>query len=144
MRSKKIAYCRPIVARKEIAMKLGWKPQKWLEKKSKSGFRGYLVGTVAFYGPDNLRASKVAVAVVTAEGAPPFALRRWFSETGDVRHDPAIMEEIATFLRAEDVRTVASVPTMMGCPHEEGIDYPQGEVCPQCPYWANRERPLSR
>jgi hypothetical protein len=99
---------------------------------------------VAFYGPDNLRASKVAVAVVTAEGAPPFALRRWFSETGDVRHDPAIMEEIATFLRAEDVRTVASVPTMMGCPHEEGIDYPQGEVCPQCPYWANRERPLSR
>ena len=86
VRSKKIAYCRPIVARKEIAMKLGWKPQKWLEKKSKSGFRGYLVGTVAFYGPDNLRASKVAVAVVTAEGAPPFALRRWFSETGDVRH----------------------------------------------------------
>ena len=124
-------------------MKLGWRPQKWLEKKSKSGFRGYPVGTVAFYGPDNARASKVAVAVITAPEAPPFALRRWIVESGDIRNDSTILEEVATFLRAEEVRSVALTPELLGCPHEEGVDY-QGEVCPQCPYWANRERPLPR
>ncbi len=80
-------------------MKPGWKPQTWLEKKSRSGFRGYPVGTVAFYGPDDLRVSKVAVAVVTAEGVAPFALRRWFPEAGDVRKDSTITEEVAAFLR---------------------------------------------
>jgi hypothetical protein len=29
---------------------------------------------------------------------------------------------------------------IIGCPHEEGIDYPDGQVCPQCPYWAHRDR----
>jgi hypothetical protein len=27
-----------------------------------------------------------------------------------------------------------------GCPHEEGIDYPEGEPCPQCPFWTHRDR----
>ncbi len=27
-------------------MKLGWQPRKWLDKKSKLGFRGYPVGTI--------------------------------------------------------------------------------------------------
>lgn len=42
-------------------MKLGWQASKWLKKKAKAGFRGYPAGTVAFYGPDDQRASKVAV-----------------------------------------------------------------------------------
>jgi hypothetical protein len=29
---------------------------------------------------------------------------------------------------------------IIGCPHEEGIDYPDGEQCPVCPYWAGRDR----
>ena len=33
---------------------------------------------------------------------------------------------------------------IFGCPHEEGIDYPVGEECPECPYWANRPRPVVR
>jgi hypothetical protein len=32
------------------------------------------------------------------------------------------------------------VAIRIGCPHEEGKDYPLGENCPQCPYWANRDR----
>jgi hypothetical protein len=28
----------------------------------------------------------------------------------------------------------------MSCPHEERIDYPEGEKCPSCPFWANRNR----
>jgi hypothetical protein len=57
-------------------MKLGRQPRKWLDKKSKLGFRGYPVGTIAFYGPDHQRASKVAVAVIVARGTEPVALRR--------------------------------------------------------------------
>lgn len=62
-------------------MKLGWRPRKWLDKwldkKSKLGFRGYPVGTIAFDGPDAQRASKVAVAVIVASDTEPVALRRW-------------------------------------------------------------------
>ena len=59
---------------------------KRLAKKAKRGFRGYPVGTIAFYGPDNRRASKVAVSVIPAEGREP-VLERWFSEGSDVRTD---------------------------------------------------------
>ena len=40
---------------------------KRLQKKAKRGFRGYPIGTVAFYGPDNRFASKVAVAAIPGE-----------------------------------------------------------------------------
>jgi len=124
-------------------MKMGWQPRKWLDKKSKLPFRGYPAGTVAFYGPDDQRASKVAASVIVAEGTEPVELRRWFAESGDVRSDAAIVEEVALFLRGHEVRTVVmALNLMMGCPHEEGIDYPEGEACPQCPFWAGRDRPI--
>jgi hypothetical protein len=130
------------VLTREISMKLGWKPRKWLDKKSKLGFRGYPVGTIAFYGPDDQRASKVAVAVIAAPDTEPVALRRWFAESGDVRNDAAIFEEIGLFLRDHEVHSVAMTEEMLGCPHEEGIDYPEGDACPDCPFWAGRDRPL--
>jgi hypothetical protein len=102
-------------------MKLGWRPRKWLDKKSKQGFRGYPVGTIAFYRPDAQRASKVAVAVIVAPDTEPVALRRWFAESGDVRNDAATFEEIALFLRDHEGHSVAMTRGMMGCPHEEGI-----------------------
>jgi hypothetical protein len=123
-------------------MKLGWQPRKWLDKKSKLGFRGYPVGTIAFYGPDDQRASKVAVAVIVAPDTEPVALRRWFAERGDIRSDEETLEEIALFLRDHELHSVVMPKEMMGCPHEEGIDYPEGEACPECPFWAGRDRPL--
>ena len=64
-------------------MKLGWQPRKWLEKKAKRGMRGYPVGTIAFYGPDNRRATKVVVAIIPAQQSEPAEMRRWFGEPGD-------------------------------------------------------------
>jgi len=111
-----------------------------LKKKTRRGFRGYPIATIAFYGPDDKRASKAAVAIVNAEGAEPSALQRWFAEEGDVRSDPAIASEILQFVRDHGAKSVVMTDRIIGCPHEEGIDYPERQVCPQCPFWAHRDR----
>ncbi|WP_246730687.1 hypothetical protein [Rhizobium leguminosarum] len=90
-------------------MKLGWQPRKWLEKKSKRGNRGYPMGTIAYYGPDNRRASKAAVSIIPALHADPADLRRWFAETGDLRMDETVIAEIAAFLRENEVKSVVMV-----------------------------------
>jgi hypothetical protein len=101
--------------------------------------RGYARGTVVFYGPDRDRATKVAVSVIQSQGAEP-DLRRWFSEAGDVRKEDAILSGMTAYLRASAVHSIAMVDRIMGCPHEEGTDYPMGESCPRCPYWEGRDR----
>jgi hypothetical protein len=111
-----------------------------LEKKAKRGQRGYPVATVAYYGPDASRASKVAVGIIPYEDAMPADLQRWRSESTDVRADPAINAEILRFIQDRGAKTVVLSPGIIGCPHEEGKDYPDGEVCPRCPYWATRNR----
>ena len=66
--------------------------RKRLAKKAKKGFRGFPVATVAFYGPDDRRASKVAVGIVRAENEEAVELKRWFAEQGDVRELPHVRE----------------------------------------------------
>jgi len=55
---------------------------KRLEKRAKNGARGYPVGTRAFYGPDDHRASKMVAAIVEREGAEPSWMQKWHSDTG--------------------------------------------------------------
>jgi hypothetical protein len=116
------------------------KSQSPLKKRARRGFRGYPVATVAFYGPDDTRASKVAVGIVASEDAGADPLERWFAEDGDVRKDPAIGHKILEFTQQHGVKTVVVTDGIIGCPHEEGVDYPDGEVCPVCPFWAHRDR----
>jgi hypothetical protein len=85
-------------------------------------------------------ATKVAVGIVFAQGQEPTVLERWFSEAVDVRDNHDISEQIVRFLRHHDVKSVVSPDRIIGCPHEEGIDYPDRGICPQCPFWANRDR----
>ena len=110
-----------------------------MRKKARRGFRGYPVATVAFYGSDNTRASKVAVGIVAEENAEP-VMARWYSDKTDVRRDPRIGEEILQYFQTNAVKSVVVTEDMLGCPHEEGIHYPEGGICPQCPFWANRDR----
>jgi hypothetical protein len=111
-----------------------------LTKKANRGFRGYPVATVAFYGPDDRRASKVAVALLRTEGAEPADLERWFSDDHDVRDDADIQAAIQNFIETRGAKTVIVADRIIGCPHEEGTDYPEGEKCPHCPFWATRDR----
>src|SRR5215471_6080002 len=108
-------------------------------KKAKRGFRGYPIATVAFYGPTATLATKVVVGIAVAEGKEVDPLRKWFSEN-DVRSDEEIGLQIAAFIKEHGVKSVAMADRLLGCPHEEGIDYPDGKSCPQCPYWAGRNR----
>ena len=121
-------------------MRFGRHPDSPLEKKARRGSRGYPVATIAFYGPDDRRASKVAVGIVTAEGAEPIALERWFAEDGDVGTDPVVAGKILQFVRLHGAKSVVMTAGIIGSPYEEGGDYPEGRVCPQWPFWANRDR----
>ena len=111
-----------------------------LRKRAKKGFRGYPVATIAYYGPDDRRATKVAVGIVLSESRDIAHMERWFSDATDVRTDQQINKAIVQYLQQHAVRSVGMLGRIIGCPHEEGIDYPEGEKCPQCPFWANRDR----
>jgi len=113
---------------------------RWMSKKPQEGFHGFPVATIAFYGPTADLATKVVVAIVPREGADPDPLERWFSQDTDVRTDPAIGDKVLAFLKEHSPKSVIAADAIMGCPHEEGIDYPVGKSCPQCPYWAGRDR----
>ena len=112
---------------------------KRLQKKAKRGFKGYPIGTVAFYGPDNRFASKVAVAVILGEDEEAAALERWHSEDEDVRISASIGEQMLAFFEHYGVRSVVMTDRIIGCPHEEGVDY-EGTTCPRCPFWARHDR----
>ena len=122
------------------AMKIKHRKQNELTKRAKRGFRGYPIATIAFYGPSSERASKVAVGIVEHEATEPEILETWHSEDRDVRHDDEIGYEIVRFIRDHHALSVTIIDRIIGCPHQEGIDYPDGEACPECPYWRGRDR----
>jgi len=120
-------------------MKIKREPTQ-LEKKAKKGHQGYPAATVAFYGPDASRASKVVVGIIPDETSKVSELRKWTSQTADLRRETTETSEILAFIKQHSVKTIMMSPGIIGCPHEEGTDYPEGEVCPECPYWAARDR----
>src|SRR5215470_9057647 len=111
--------------------------RKRLRKRAKRGLRGYPVATVALYGPDDTRATKLAVGIVPTEDADVTDLRRWFSEGADIRNDAGVAEEVLAFIDAAGARSIVMTDRIIGCPHEQGIDY-EGPTCPACPFWAGR------
>jgi hypothetical protein len=113
---------------------------KALRKKADHGFSGYPVATVAYYGPDDKLATKVAVGIVLGDDQEPAFLEPWFSEGGDLRNNHEVNEHILKFIRSHQVKSVVIADRIIGCPHQEGIDYPEGSACPECPFWAHRDR----
>jgi len=69
------------------------KKSKRLKKLLNKGFRGYPIATIAYYGPDDKNATKVAVGIVPDENAEPKVLKRWFTEDTDIRTDKITNEE---------------------------------------------------
>ena len=82
---------------------------------------------------------KVAVGIIAGENEEALALERWFSNDTDIRNSPEIGEEIQEFIERHDVKSVVLTDGIIGCPHEEGIDY-EGTTCPECQFWSARDR----
>lgn len=116
------------------------KKSKRLKKLLNKGFRGYPIATIAYYGPDDKNATKVTVGIVPDENVEPNVLKRWFNEGADIRTDRITNQEIIEFIKDNGARSVVMADRIMGCPHEEGVDYLEGSKCPKCPFWAIRDR----
>jgi len=110
-----------------------------LRKRAKDGDQGWPRATLAFYGPDNKKATKAVLGIFLHEGAEG-TIHRFFSEEKDIRFRIDIQEDILARLREHEVRSLVMVEKIFGCPREEGKDYPLGEKCPQCHYWATHDR----
>ena len=113
--------------------------RKRLEKKARRGFRGYPLATLALYGPDDRLASKVVASIIEGGDDDPVRMRKWYGEQADVRHDTGILCELIAFIEEVGAVSVVMPDRIIGCPHEEAIDY-VGRVCPECPFWASRDR----
>jgi len=97
------------------------------------------LATIAFYGPDLSRASKVTVSIIRTEGSEPEKMRPWNSDSADMRHDGTTGQEIVKFIEEQGVKSVMMSDGIIGCPHQRGIDY-DTDWCPVCDFWEGRDR----
>ena len=96
----------------------------------------YPMGTVAHYGPDDTVTTKIVAAVIRSEGAEPI-LERWVGT--NVMSNPKVRRQIQEFFERNFVKAVMATDANIGCPHEEGPDFPVGHDCPFCPFWAGKQ-----
>jgi len=96
----------------------------------------YPIGTVAMYGPDDKTTTKIAAGVILHDGAEAI-IKRWVAT--DVSTNPKVQQEMKDFFHQHGVTSVAMSEGNMGCPHEEGLDFPHGEDCPFCPFWKGKQ-----
>lgn len=96
----------------------------------------YPLATVAFYGPDDKTTTKIAAGVFLRPGAE-IILKRWVSV--NVRENPKVEREMLEFFHQYGVQLVIASDGNIGCPHEEGPDFPLGEDCPFCPFWKGKQ-----
>lgn len=115
-------------------------PGQKLKDRANKGFKDYPIATIALYGPDDKRASKVVVGIVKKQDADPDKMKKWYSDKDDVRYSKKILQEILEFIAQNKVKRVVMTDGIIGCSHEEGIDYPVGEKCPECKFWSYRDK----
>ena len=115
------------------------KPITNLRKKAKLGDQGFPRASLAFYGPDDKTATKAVLGIFLHEGDEG-TIHRYFSEEKDIRFKIDVQEDVLARLREHQVRSLIMREKIFGCPHEEGIDYPDGGDCSECPFWKGRDR----
>lgn len=96
----------------------------------------YPIATIAYYGPDDRTPTKIAVGIVN-EDDEILAFERWAGP--GVAVNPEIVEQIRQFVEEHGAKSAVITDGVIGCPHEEGIDYPLGEGCPFCPFWQGKQ-----
>ena len=94
------------------------------------------IGTVARYGPDDNTTTKIVTGVILEDDADSI-VERWVGT--DVTESPKVQQGIKDFFAKHGVKSVVATEQNIGCPHEEGEDFPIGEDCPFCPYWKGKQ-----
>lgn len=121
----------------------------------------YPRATIAYYGATSDVATKMVVRIIPFEGGNPVAEKTWFSRGNhaDVRHEQSTLEPMCDFIKSYNVKKIEILRRsgyephpdgirpeeegmdpfeIIGCPHEEGVDFPVGEYCQICRYWSRR------
>ena len=92
----------------------------------------YPLGTIAYYGPNEQTITKVVAAVLPDEHSDPVLMKI----TGNgVVEKPETAAAIGDFFQKHHVNHVVMTEGVIGCPHEEGVDFPIGEICNECEFW---------
>ncbi len=52
----------------------------------------------------------------------------------DVRSDIGIADEVSRFIDGHGAESIVLADRIIGCPHEDGVDYPDGTACPKCAF----------
>ncbi len=100
-----------------------------------------LVVTISLYGKNDQVASKLVATTLHMGSKKIKEMKKWYSDTEeDIREIPEVVKELAAFVGKWNPKIVSSLDKIIGCPHEEGIDYPENESCPECPFWSYRDR----
>lgn len=73
--------------------------RKSLAKRARKGQRGYPIATVAYYGPNNMRASKVVCGIIQYDGA-----------------EAESMKKVPTILKGSHVPSARIGKTVIGLP----------------------------
>lgn len=98
----------------------------------------YPMAAIAYYGPDDQTATKAVVAIIDASQTI-LDSSSWLVDKGDIRFDEQTSREIARFVQQHAIEKAVIAEGILGCPHVPGEDYPKGEPCPHCPFWAEEE-----
>jgi hypothetical protein len=94
------------------------------------------IGTVAQYGPNDQITTKIVAGVIKRDGAEPI-LERWMGT--NIKDNPKFQRQVQEFFQKHGVMSVVATDRNIGCPHEEGLDFPQGGDCPFCPFWKGKQ-----
>lgn len=113
---------------------------KYRIEKLTSRRTGWPLATLAFYGPDRARATKLVLALIRSEGGDAEILCKLF-DNDEVRARADLLEEVSDLLARHAAQRVIMTDRPIGCPHEENVDY-KGRYCPDpaCAYWFGRNR----
>jgi len=95
------------------------------------------LATICFYGPNDKTPVKIAVGIVNKPGGETVALKRWVGT--DVTTNPKVKQEILKFIKEHQAKQVVMPEGVIGCIHEEGLDYPKGMDCPYCLFWKGKK-----
>lgn len=92
----------------------------------------YPLAAITYRGPSPDMASMIIVGIISAKDKAPI-IREWTGE--GIAEDVEAAREIARFVQENDIARVLTSEWVLSCPHDEGVDYPEGELCPHCPDW---------